>query len=184
MRLVDFIEANFITKTDKYDLGYIHSFYDELFTPRQDTAKHVLEIGIYRGDSIRLWQQYFHKAEIIGVDVNQCPALEGLKRVKQVTENAYSKEFVSKLEPKFDIIIDDGPHTFESMVFFLENYVPLLADGGVLILEDIIDPSWTPKLLELVPDRLTQVYDMRGKQKNAHLLDLWKNGLDVIVISE
>jgi hypothetical protein len=25
---------------------------------------------------------------------------------------------------------------------------------------------------------------MRGKQKNAHLLDLWKNGLDVIVISE
>jgi hypothetical protein len=70
------------------------------------------------------------------------------------------------------------------MVFFLQNYVPLLADGGVLVLEDIIDPSWTPNLLELVPDRLTQVYDMRGKQKNAHLLGLWKNGLDVIVISE
>ena len=38
---------------------------------------------------------------------------------------------------KFDIIIDDGPHTMESQIFFLDHYSELLNDNGVLICEDV-----------------------------------------------
>jgi spermidine synthase len=40
-------------------------------------------------------------------------------------------------EGKFDIIIDDGPHTWESQEWFFENYYDLLNEGGVLLCEDI-----------------------------------------------
>jgi predicted O-methyltransferase YrrM len=184
MRLLDCVENSSDRKTDKYDLGYIHTFYDHLFTPLQERANRMLEIGIYGGDSVRLWQNYFVNAEIYCVDINQCDEINALDRVVQFTENAYSDNFLGKIKDlAFDVIIDDGPHTFESMVFFLENYLPLLADDGVLVLEDIIDRAWTPKLLELIPSAYSvEVFDMRNRQLTDNLLNLWQNGLDVMVV--
>jgi hypothetical protein len=85
---------------------------------------------------------------------------------------------------QFDIIIDDGPHTFETQSYFLTNYLPLLKKDGVLILEDIIDLNWTPKLLELVDDTKYKVtvVDMRLKQRDPQLLERWRSGLDIVII--
>jgi predicted O-methyltransferase YrrM len=178
---------NHYPRTDKYDLGYTDGFYHDLLSPRVDSVKNLLEIGISEGHSIMLWRDFFPHASITGVDVNPCPRLHSEPRINVFYENAYTQNFVDKF-PKnlFDVIIDDGPHTFETMQFFLTNYLPLVKDGGLLILEDIIDPAWTPELLKSIDPNVSKVttFDMRGKQNNSWLLDLWKNGLDVIVVEK
>jgi predicted O-methyltransferase YrrM len=184
MSLLEFIEKN-PTKTDKVSLGYIDQFYDILFTPKKNKVKNLLEIGIWEGESLLLWRDYFTNAEITGVDVVHRVQADNQDRITQLTGDAYTTEFLSKLKKKpFDIIIDDGPHTFETQSFFLTNYLPLLKKDGVLILEDIIDLNWTPKLLELIDDTKYKVtvVDMRLKQRDQQLLERWRGGLDVIVV--
>ena len=51
--------------------------------------------------------------------------------------DAYAKSFLSQLPKKFDIIIDDGPHSMNSQRKFIELYVPKLKKGGVAIIEDL-----------------------------------------------
>ena len=175
--------------TDKFDLGYIECFYSRLFNPIKHKVKNVLEIGVYAGKSLELWRNFFLNAEIIGVDINPCNNLIKLynERIKTYIANGYDKAFVSSFKStKFDIIIDDGPHTFESMEKFLTLYLPLLADEGLLIVEDIINISWTPKLLKFIDETKfeVEVINMAQKQKTVPLLNKWKNGLDVIVVKK
>jgi hypothetical protein len=175
---------DFTPRTDKYDLGYIDGFYNHLLTPLKSKAINLLEIGIQFGHSIMLWHSYFPKAKIYCADITECPDISHLTRVTQYTEDAYSPSLLEKLSGKtFDIIIDDGPHTLESMEYFLTYYPHLLKKTGVLVLEDIINTSWTAELVKRVPQGYTaMVHHMGGSQKTQHLYDLWCNGLDVITV--
>ena len=53
-----------------------------------------------------------------------------------IVDDAYQEEVANKL-PKFDIIIDDGPHTPESQSRCVEVYLSKLKKEGVLFIEDI-----------------------------------------------
>jgi hypothetical protein len=55
--------------TDKATHRYT-SVYEKLFRPWRETAGKVLEIGIDFGNSLRMWQEYFTKAEIHGIDIH------------------------------------------------------------------------------------------------------------------
>lgn len=185
--------------TDKFNLGYVDTFYQKHFESRKETTESILEIGIYGGDSILLWHDYFTNAKVYGLDIERRPdriefqnPSQRLVLLDQV--DAYSKQTVDalkRMEPNgFDIVIDDGPHTFESMVFYVMNYLPLVKKGGVFVLEDIIDPNWTPILRDLAdvilqllaPESHRFKYDMRGLQKTQFLYNHWMKGLDVLVI--
>ena len=82
--------------------------------------------------------------------------------------DAYNEEFVKTVflnnNLKFDFMLDDGPHTLESMIRFIKLYLPLIAKDGLLIIEDVQDWSWINILVEQVPEDLKQyikVYDLR-----------------------
>ena len=65
---------------------------------------------------------------------------------------------------KFDILIDDGPHTIESMITFIKMYSSILADKGIMVIEDVQTLDWIPQLINAVPDHLklyVEVYDLR-----------------------
>jgi hypothetical protein len=185
MSLIQFAK-NYTPRTDKYDLGYINEFYHQLFEPRRFKIDNLLEIGVYYGASILLWKDYFYNSIITGVDINECSAVKNHERINHILGNAYSLDFVEKFTDKsFDIIIDDGPHTYESMVFFLTHYIKKVKSGGLLILEDIIDPKWTPNLLSLIDSNIGKitVHHMGNKVLDPQLRTRWeKNGLDVIVV--
>ena len=54
------------------------------------------------------------------------------------------KEFVDKLiqdHGKFDIILDDSLHSYESHEFLLTNYIQLLKPNGLMLIEDITYPE-------------------------------------------
>lgn len=62
------------------------------------------------------------------------------------------------------MVLDDGPHTLESMETTIILYLPLLAADGILIIEDVQEISWFEQLISVVPAEVrpaVQTYDRR-----------------------
>ena len=176
------IDNNFTDKEKGHSYGEV---YDILFKPIQSTAQNVLEVGIDKGGSILLWKNYFSNANIYGIDCNQEGCIHGeilqflkdAERVVLLTSiNAYDSLAIQMIDalsdhnfnqpqPKFDVVIDDGPHTVHSQIKFIELYLPLLSENGILIIEDIQSIDYCDEIFESVPDefkKYVQIYDLRN----------------------
>ena len=167
----DIADHNF---TDKNTAHSYFDTYEELFTPIRKTAANILEVGIYHGGSIQLWRDYFTNAQIYGVDIFNLEFIQkqSIKNDHHITlftnMNAYDNDFIQKnfidKSIKFDMILDDGPHTLESQLKFITNYLPLLSEKGIMIIEDIHDFQWTDIFKHFVPieyQHYIQIYDLR-----------------------
>ena len=82
--------------------------------------------------------------------------------------SAYNSEFVKEQfvdkNIKFDFVLDDGPHSLESMVSCIELYHDLLTPCGILIIEDVQSITWFEKLSNATPEHLKKyikTYDLR-----------------------
>ena len=118
---------------------YVSSFYEEHFEKYKDLPITLLEIGIQYGGSLLLWKDYFAKANIIGVDIEDKvnkSIMEQFPQITRHTTNAYSADFANSL-PRLDIVIDDGPHTLDSFIQCIDLYLPKINPGGLLVIEDI-----------------------------------------------
>ncbi len=141
--------------TDKHnEHDYVNGFYNEEFKKYQNLPIRLLEIGVYKGASLALWQKYFPNAEIIGLDIidQRVDKYKDIDRVTVGICDAYNlgPDELDELG-NLDIIIDDGPHTIETLQQCIELYLPKLNEGGVMVLEDIQDTSWFPLLIEKTP---------------------------------
>lgn len=165
---VDFVLVKVMTLKELIDNRYsdkntVHSYidvYQEVLEPISISATRVLEVGIWKGGSIKLWSEFFPNAQIYGVDISLDMVEVDLSspKITCLTTDAYDREFVKSLGyGTFDFVIDDGPHTKESMVFFAEEYVKLLKPGGILIIEDIQSMSWVRDILMALPDTLRTI---------------------------
>ena len=82
-------------------------------------------------------------------------------------EVSFKEKFLNS-NIKFDLILDDGPHTLQSMKTFITLYSQILTDNGILIIEDVQHLCWLDILKNITPEHLKQyiqVYDLR-KNKN------------------
>jgi len=151
---------------------YINGFYENEFSKYKNKKIKVLEIGTCRGTSINLWQKYFSKAEIIGIDT--CDYIleqhKGIERVTYLEGDAYDIENVKTL-PNFDIIIDDGPHSEESQVRCIELYLSKLKKGGVLVIEDVQNISTFEVLKNCVPEEYKQNIECVDLRENKGRYD-------------
>jgi 23S rRNA U2552 (ribose-2'-O)-methylase RlmE/FtsJ len=173
-------------QTDKDDLGYLTNFYDNFLSKFKKNPINFLEIGVSRGGSTRLWRDYFHeKTTIYAGDITSFNPIEGVQSIIGVM---YSDQEVSKFsDDYFDLIIDDGPHSFESFVDLQKKYYSKLKSGAKLVIEDIIVSDWVDPLVELASTlgySNCEVIDMTGKQKDPELLERWKNGLYILLLTK
>jgi hypothetical protein len=87
-----------------------------------------------------------------------------------------------KLVEPFDIIIEDGLHTFEANCIFFENSIHKLNKGGIYIVEDIkksdmnlfmnvIETIWKYKYRNL-QFKLVSLYNINNNYDNNLLLVL------------
>ena len=61
-------------------------------------------------------------------------------------------------------MLDDGPHTLESMIQFIKLYSQIMTDDGILIIEDVQSIDWLDTLKTAVPEHLQpfiKTYDLR-----------------------
>ena len=149
--------------TDKNCLHcYVDEIYEDLFKDIRNSAKKILEIGVDNGGSILMWREYFAEANIIGIDNKNCPQLIGRERIEFIVEDAYTISTVDSLPNDFDVIIDDGPHTLESMTFLIKEYIEKINQKGIIVIEDIQEFNWTNILRRLVPEGFSvEVKDLR-----------------------
>lgn len=131
--------------------SYITEVYDKVFAnlPRNTN---VLEIGVYTGNSVKLWADFFDEGYVYGIDNMdtwlQKPLID--KNYMILIQEAYNQEAVNYFKDKnisFDVIIEDGLHSFDTQMYALENYFPLLNEGGMMIVEDIQDISYANHML-------------------------------------
>jgi cephalosporin hydroxylase len=173
MSLVELVDN---TRTDKNTVHSYLGLYQDLLSSKKDSAKNVLEIGICNGGSIKLWYDFFTNANVYGLDIMHMNDVWGeLKNNKRIylhtSTDAYNEDifntlFLSK-EIKFDFILDDGPHSLESMQQLIRLYSKVMADDGILIIEDVQSMDWLSVLINEVPDNLKKyirIYDLRGNK--------------------
>jgi hypothetical protein len=160
-------------KTDKNTTHSYLPLYQNLLISKKETAKNVLEVGICNGGSIKLWSDFFINANVYGLDIMNIDIVwEGIKNNEKIilhtSIDAYDNDFFINhflnKNIKFDFMLDDGPHSLESMKQFIKLYSQIMTDNGILIIEDVQSWDWIDILKNEVPENLKQfikVYDLR-----------------------
>ena len=161
------------TRTDKDTRHSYLDLYQELLIKKKETAKNVLEVGICDGGSIKLWSDFFINADVYGLDIMDSNKVwDGIKNKDRIilhTESdAYNNGFFNNnflnKNIKFDFMLDDGPHTLESMIQFIKLYSQIMTSDGILIIEDVQSWNWINILANSVPENLKKfikTYDLR-----------------------
>ncbi len=153
------------------DKGSVHSYidiYEELLAPYRATANRFLEIGVFDGWSIKMFEAYFLNAEVHGIDCSDQPhgGLADLRpmiesrmhhiHIFDATDEAAAEKNVGALT--FDVIIDDAAHNIEQQMKLIDVWMPRLSPGGLYIVEDIAECDRDRKKFE---DRGFKVLDRR-----------------------
>lgn len=103
--------------SDKAD--HLYAEFYEQHLPKN--PKKILEIGVYKGASMRAWREYFPEAELWGLDLFAEFGVPQDIDAKFITGNQCDWRILEQLRHEdFDIIIDDGSHNSrdQMMTFF------------------------------------------------------------------
>jgi hypothetical protein len=140
---------------------YAHTYsnvYTQLFTPIRDMVQAVFECGIGTNDmgvqssmgvkarpgaSLRVWRDFFPHAEIIGADIDRNVLFEedriATAYIDQTSPQAIADFFAGlnlHADEIFNIIIDDGLHTYDASINLFENSYKYLQRNGYYVIED------------------------------------------------
>lgn len=138
--------------TDKSSLGHNYTeVYEKYFLPLQNKPLKFLEIGFACGSSARMWDAFFVNPEsnLVFIDFKpECynymlnlSARCSLHSVNQRSETEL-EAFIQKVGGDFDIIIDDGGHTYPEQLTSFRILFPYVKKGGVYIIEDLHTSYW------------------------------------------
>jgi hypothetical protein len=126
--------------------------YHAIFAHRRAQAMRILEIGVYKGASLRLWKQYFDDPEcvLVGIDIHpSCAQFDSPRenvhvRIGSQADAAFLDAVTREFGP-FDIIMDDGSHHTSHMIAsFNHLFASALKDDGIYLAEDLHANYWTP----------------------------------------
>lgn len=144
-RLTEIANRN---KTDKGTEYFEKHGYTEVYDqyiPETGNYK-LLEIGIWHGDSLRMWEEYNPELEIHALDIDsgvvaylQQPNPYRIYIGSQVDTFLIDK-IAANAGDKFDFIIDDGSHVCDHIVTSFKLLWYHLKPGGHYFIEDLHAP--------------------------------------------
>ncbi len=119
--------------------GYL-GFYERFFAPERASVAKLLEIGVFNGQSTRMWREYFPNASIIGADINPDAQRHATDRlIIEIADQSNVADLVrlGVRHGPFDIVVDDGSHIWDHQILALQYLYPFVRPGGFYVLEDI-----------------------------------------------
>lgn len=160
-----------------------HNYLDfyQLMLPDRSFRGRLLEIGIMDGPSMRMWAEYYPKAEIVGVDIYNKDHLYNEpwgvpKSVKMFEIDGTDPEQVKQLG-NFDIIIDDGSHYMKDQQKSFELlYYNQLNKDGVYVLEDL----WTSYIKMYQNAKITTIEYLKQLQDKGMKMTYFRHKHDGI----
>jgi len=124
--------------TDKW----VHYFniYNENFSKYKNKKITILEIGVFNGGSLKMWQNYFSPDSlIVGIDIiPKCKKYEK-DNIKIYIGDQTDKNFLNSVIKdigKPDIIIDDGGHTSNQQITSFDYLFKYLNNQAIYLVED------------------------------------------------
>ena len=139
-------------ETDKIQHHYLE-VYDPILSHWTDKDVKLLEIGIHKGGSLKLWRDYFPRGTIAGIDLELPEGFIPGERIQLFQGSQGDTQFLSQVAATiapdgFDIIIDDASHIGElSKTTFWHLFDHHLKPGGLYAIED-----WGTGYLDDFPD--------------------------------
>lgn len=134
---LDALGVRFFTDKCHYDHNYLGK-YDFFLSAYQQDTFNLLELGVFIGASEYMWQDYFHNAQVYGVDIDPECQQYATERVHIIQADLSRVEEIEKLkEIKPRIIVDDASHLWSHQILALFNLFDVLPSGGVYIIEDM-----------------------------------------------
>jgi len=119
--------------------GYTTHYHEML---KDRSIKNMLEIGILRGNSIKMWNEYFkNECWITGVDHSEKNGnKKGLEKenIRIMIGRQGDFEFLKTLcDRKYDFIVDDGSHKTEDHIISFCGLFTNVSEGGLYCIEDL-----------------------------------------------
>jgi cephalosporin hydroxylase len=119
--------------------GYTEQY--DLYIPETGEFT-LLEIGIWHGDSLRMWNEYNPQLNIhaIDIDTDVYNYVNESDKIKIYIGNQSDEVFLNNVLKKSgtpDFIIDDGSHNRSDIVNSFKVLYDCLADGGYYFIEDL-----------------------------------------------
>jgi hypothetical protein len=127
---------------------WLHYFpiYEKYFSKFVDKSVYFLEIGVYKGGSLQMFNKYFgNKTTIYGIDIDEnCMKFNGEDGQVRIGNQSDIKFLDSVLEEMkyLDIVLDDGSHKMSDIKNSFIYIFPQLRDGGIYMIEDLHTSYW------------------------------------------
>ena len=176
MKSLNEIYLNYRSPEGHGDKGTAHTYigeYEKLLSDYRENST-VLEIGICRGESLKMWDEYFINSKVYGIDITDQFIKDLIKEDKYniIIGDACSENILTQLDDlTFDVIIDDGSHLINDQISSFNILKNRMKPNGIYIIEDVnnIDTSI---------DKLTELHNNIQIIDNRHI----KNRVDDVLI--
>jgi len=106
-----------------------------------NVAYDLLEIGIWHGDSIKMWQEYNPLIKIYAIDIDESVKdyISDSENVKIHIGNQSDAEFLKSVvkDKSYDFIIDDGSHKHSDIIDSFKFLYDYVKQDGYYMIEDL-----------------------------------------------
>jgi len=151
LRSMDLTELAQEFGSDKWGVHRYTPHYERHFAPWRDQEIVLLELGIggyarerQGGASLRMWKWFFPHAQVVGLDIEDKSFVDE-DRITSVQGSQTNGRLLRRICARFGeptIVIDDGSHRPPHVIKSFQVLFPLLADGGLYVIEDIQTSYW------------------------------------------
>jgi cephalosporin hydroxylase len=170
--------------TDKANGHNYTSTYAKYLAEMRADPINFVEIGVWHGGSMAMWCKYLPKAKFLFYDIANQVKPKADKHIDWTRSrlhiaSAYTPESVQVARDYFnngiDFLLDDGPHTLDSMLQAVSLYAPLMNQGGVLMIEDVQSKDWFVNLSAVAPSNsIFEAIDLSESGRYDDLIAVYK----------
>ena len=119
--------------------GFSDIYHDNLYNKREGIMR-ILEIGVDKGGSLRMWRDFTPNATVYGLDVQRHQLISEERIITYYANQSNIQDldnFIKEHGGNFDLIIDDGGHHTIHQQISLGFLFKYLNSGGTYIVEDL-----------------------------------------------
>ena len=117
------------------------SLYNKILEPYVNKGAKFLEIGVWRGVSLKAFKDYLKNADLYAIDSNTYSIEMATELGATIFNGDQShKPFVESVAEKIgdlDIVIDDGGHWCDDQQVSFDSFWPIINKGGLYVIEDL-----------------------------------------------
>jgi 23S rRNA U2552 (ribose-2'-O)-methylase RlmE/FtsJ len=139
---------DFLINQSKPVRKWAHYFpiYERHFAKFRNQFVTILEIGVWQGGSLEMWQRYLGpNATIVGIDIDPNAKQHESQNIHVRIGDQSDVNFLDQIILEFgvpDILLDDGSHVMSHINATFDHLYPKMQKNSVYMVEDLHTAYW------------------------------------------